>query len=96
MQTAVTKAMRCPITLESVDRLSNPVAFYSSPDQPYELSALCQWLELSCTNPLTGNNETVRDLILLGSADQRRESMEMLSKLSLTIDSKQVFKIKTP
>lgn len=88
--------MQCPITLESMDRLTNPVAFSSSPNQPYELSALCQWLELNCTNPLTGNNETVRDLILLGSADQRRESMEMLSKLSLTIDSNQVFNIKTP
>ena len=80
--------MECPITLHEP---AHPVAFASLESQPYELHALCDWLELSCRNPLTGRAACVGDLVPLGSDEQRRVGAEMLERRSLTIVENQVF-----
>ena len=81
--------MECPITLQEP---SHPVAFASLESQPYELHALCDWLELSCRNPLTGRVACVGDLVPLGSDEQRRVGAEMLERRSLTIVENQAFR----
>ena len=79
--------MQCPITLHEI---SNPVAFASLESQPYELHALCDWLELSCRNPLTGGAACVGDLVPLGSDEQRRVGWEMLERRGVAAAGNQV------
>ena len=67
----------CPITLRALHEISVPAAFASAPDQPYELEALCTWLERSRMNPVTGL-EVDDDILLIGDAEQRRRGIEML------------------
>ena len=83
--------MECPITLCPLRELSVPVAFASAPDRPYELEALCNWLQHSPRNPLTGERADVFDLVLLGDADQRQRGMEILMERGLTICDADVF-----
>ena len=76
---------RCPITLCDMHELSLPVAFSSAPNQPYELEALCTWLEGSPTNPLTGTAANIEELVLLGDAHQQERSERILDARGLTI-----------
>ena len=82
--------MECPITLCPLCELSVPVAFASAPDRPYELEALCDWLQHSPRNPLTGERVDAFDLVLLGDADQRQRGAEILVERGLTICDTQV------
>ena len=82
--------MECPITLRPLHELSHPVAFKSRLDQPYELHAVCDWLELSCTNPLTGQAASVCDLVAVGVGGDVAEML--LRQRSLTIVGNQVFR----
>jgi hypothetical protein len=82
----------CPITLCPFHDLSNPVAFSSALDQPYELDALCSWMEVCPRNPLTGRVARIDDLVALGSASQQRESVEWMKQRDLTITLNQVFR----
>jgi hypothetical protein len=43
----------CPITLVPLSELNCPVAFSFATHQPYECSALIEWLQESMTNPMT-------------------------------------------
>lgn len=43
----------CPITLAHLKEIKCPVAFRDAPLQPYEASALAEWLSVRRTNPLT-------------------------------------------
>ena len=81
----------CPITLCPFHELLNPVAFSCALDQPYELDALCMWMEVCPRNPLTGRVARVDDLVALGSASQQRESVEWMKRRGLTITLNQVF-----
>ena len=76
---------RCPITLRAAHELEMPVAFASSPDQPYELEALCTWLERNPTNPLTGQTASAEELMPLGDSEQQKRGAEALSERSLTL-----------
>jgi len=82
--------MECPITLQPFRELSNPVAI-GSESVPYELDALCDWLELSGTNPLTGKAVCVCELMALGDADQQRRTIARLKLRRLGIVESQVF-----
>ena len=82
--------MQCPITLRPLHELTHPVAFACNMDQPYELDAVCDWLELSCTNPLTGQAASVRDLVGVGGDVETAEML--LRQRSLTIVGNQVKK----
>jgi len=84
------QSMECPITLCPLHELSLPVAFASAPDQPYELEALCTWLDRTSKNPLTGEAVEVFDLVLLGDVSQRCRSAEVLRERGLTICEAQV------
>ena len=81
---------RCPITLCALHELSLPVAFASAPDQPYELEALCAWLERSPINPLTGVEADVGELVPLGDSRQQERSVGILCTRGLTIFETQV------
>ena len=72
---------RCPITLCALHELSLPVAFASAPDQPYELEALCAWLERSPINPLTGVEADVGELVPLGDSRQQERSVGILRSM---------------
>ncbi len=80
----------CPITLCPFHELRNPVVFLCAPNQPYELDALCTWMELDPRNPLTGEAACVDSIVVLGSARQQQESMERIERRGLTISANQV------
>lgn len=70
----------CPITLNSIEEISLPVAFASAPEQPYELTALCTWLERKRVNPLTGEMIGDFQFVLLGSEEQQDRSDKVLDE----------------
>jgi hypothetical protein len=84
----------CPITLCPLSELSNPVAFSCDLDQPYELDALCTWMEANPVNPLTGREAHIGDLVALGDVSQQQSSAELMERRNLTIIENQVLFLK--
>jgi hypothetical protein len=84
--------MACPITLLQFHEIPNPVAI-GTESVPYELDALCDWLEVGGTNPLTGRAVCVCELVALGTADQQRQTVELIRRRRLKIVESQVFLI---
>ena len=88
------KMKECPITLCPLRELSNPVAFSFNLDQPYELDALCTWMEANPVNPLTGGEARIEDLVALGDVSQQQSSAELMERRNLTIIENQVLFLK--
>lgn len=86
------KMKECPITLCPLSELSNPVAFSFDLDQPYELDALCTWMEANPVNPLTGREAHIGDLVALGGFSQQQSSAELMERRNLTIIANQEFR----
>ena len=82
----------CPITLCPLIELSNPVAFACALDQPYELDALCTWMELNSVNPLTRREVCIGDLVALGDVDQQQSSARFMEHRNMTIAANQDFR----
>ena len=83
----------CPITLVAVRDLAYPVAFTSSPSQPYELAPLWKWVLSSDKHPLTGEACSLSDIAALNLPWRAcgRNTEAALEGMRLTLWDTQVF-----